>query len=120
MNLEITEIKKNGQKYVLMPYIDYEKIMEILEDAEDLADAKIARNNNEEKFPAKLVYEIIEGKNPILAFREYRGLTQAQLAKKANFSRNYINEIENGKKRGSIKALKAIADALEVQLDDLI
>jgi transcriptional regulator with XRE-family HTH domain len=42
------------------------------------------------------------------------------LAGKAGIAPAYLSEIERGKKPGSIKALVAIARALEVEIEDLI
>lgn len=52
--------------------------------------------------------------NPIKILRKYREMTQADLAEAADLSRPYLTEIERGVKRGSVDALKALAEALEV------
>ena len=57
---------------------------QLLEDSEMLADIKAydeAKARNEEFFPATVVQRItIDGENPLKVWREYRGLTQEQLA----------------------------------------
>lgn len=58
--------------------------------------------------------------NPIKIIRKFRGLTQSELSKKAKISRPYLAEIETGRKDGSLRALKSIADALNVSPDSLI
>ena len=57
--------------------------------------------------------------NPIRIIRKFRGLTQDDLAQAAGISRPYLTEIETGRKNGSVKAMKAIAQALAVPLDAL-
>lgn len=57
--------------------------------------------------------------NPIKIIRKYRGLTQDDLAQAAGISRPYLTEIETGRKNGSVKAMRALADALNVSLDAL-
>ena len=52
--------------------------------------------------------------SPIKILRKYRGLTQAELAEKADISRPYLTEIETGKKDGSIRAMRGLAEALGV------
>lgn len=37
---------------------------------------------DQEYFPSNLVHNILDGENPIKAFREYRNLSQEQLAQK--------------------------------------
>lgn len=54
------------------------------------------------------------------AFRERRGLTLQEVASRSGLSRSYLSELENGKKQPSIKALEALADALNVALDALM
>lgn len=56
-------------------------------------------------------------KHPIKIMRKFRGMTQGDLAEASGISRPYITEIETGRKDGSIRALKAIAEALSVSLD---
>jgi DNA-binding XRE family transcriptional regulator len=57
--------------------------------------------------------------NPIKIIRKFRGLTQDDLAQAAGISRPYLTEIETGRKNGSVKAMRALADALNVTLDSL-
>ena len=48
-----------------------------------------------------------------------KGLTQKELAKLVGISQNYISEIENGNRSGSINVCIKIAKVLEVSLDAL-
>lgn len=50
----------------------------------------------------------------ILYYRRKRGLTQLQLAEKANYSRNHIQQIETAAAVPSVAALLDIAKALEI------
>ena len=59
------------------------------------------------------------GDSPLKVFREYRGLTQAALAELAGISRLYLSQIETGRRGGSVKTLRALAKALDVELDDV-
>lgn len=73
---------------------------------------------------ANLPQEVLEmlalgNDSPIKVLRKYRGMTQGDLANDAGISRPYLTEIETGKKDGSIRALKAIAGALNVSLEVL-
>ncbi len=56
----------------------------------------------------------------ILAFREKRGMTQAELAPKVSLSRAQIANIEAGRSDLTIKSLKAFAAALKCRPVDLI
>jgi len=53
-------------------------------------------------------------------WREYRGLTQQQLAEVAEISTPYLSQIETGKWTGTTEVLLAVAKAQNVTLDDIV
>ena len=75
---------------------------------------------DEESFPLEVADRLIAGESPLKVFREYRGLTQSALAKNAGTSAAYLSQIETGRRTGSVKLLRRLADALGVVLDDLV
>ena len=56
----------------------------------------------------------------ISALRKMRGLSQEQLAEKANVSTPYIEKIENGKQPGPVELAVEFAEFFEVSLDYLL
>ena len=115
MNFEI--IEKNSQKFVLVPVEQYNQFLADLEMLKDVRDFREAKTVDEETFPDEVVNRLIlDEENPIKVYREYRGLTQKQLAAKIGIQRGYLAEIERGRKSGSVKTLKALAEALNVNL----
>ncbi|MGO8093891.1 helix-turn-helix domain-containing protein [Rhizobium leguminosarum] len=52
-------------------------------------------------------------------FRKHRGMSIKELAEKSGLSQPYLSEIETEKKEGSLDALRSIASALDVDLDDV-
>lgn len=52
--------------------------------------------------------------------REAAGLSQADLAAQANLSNQHISNVENAKSKIGLEKLVAIANVLEVSLDELI
>ena len=88
-------------------------------DAGDVAAYDAAKARREESFPSEIADRLIAGENPIKIFREYRGLTQRQLAGAAATTAPYVSQIETGRRVGSVKLLHRLADALDVGLDDL-
>jgi len=52
--------------------------------------------------------------------RKYKGLTQAQLAEKANIAVGYLSGIERGEKIASLKVMLAIANKLNLSLDFML
>ena len=52
--------------------------------------------------------------------REEKGMTQEQLAEKANVNRSLLNQLETGKlKNTSINTLQKIADTLNCKITEL-
>lgn len=52
--------------------------------------------------------------------RNQRGISQEELAYSASIDRTYLSDIENGKKSATIIVLNRIADALRVNIKDLL
>ncbi|MGG4288314.1 helix-turn-helix transcriptional regulator [Priestia megaterium] len=57
--------------------------------------------------------------NNIKAIRERKGITQKELAQRIGISHWWINHVENGKKKPSIRTVAKIAQALDVSIEDL-
>jgi ribosome-binding protein aMBF1 (putative translation factor) len=92
--------------------------IEDLEDARDLA-AAAKHAKPADYLPAAMMNRIIDGEHPVRVWREQRGLSARALAAKAGMPVSYLSEIETGKKPGSIAAYRALADALDLAIDDL-
>lgn len=114
----------SGEKLVIIPQNEFNHLVEL---AEDTADIRIyneaitaIKNGENELIPAEFADRILDGENPIKVWREYRGMTMAELAKTAEISASYMSQIESGKKEGSIEVLKKLAFALHVDVDDII
>lgn len=87
-------------------------------DLEDML--AITETRGEPVFPTEVLEQILNGEHPVGVYRKYRAMTQRDLAKKADISATYLSEIESGLKGGSANALKAIADVLNVPMENLI
>ncbi|WP_074471404.1 helix-turn-helix transcriptional regulator [Thiohalorhabdus denitrificans] len=53
-------------------------------------------------------------------WREYRGLTQQELAQVPGVGKSYISQLEAGRKSGSLRFMRTLAEALEGDMEDLI
>ena len=92
---------------------------DLLEEQIDLA--LYRTRAGEPTIPHDVVVAIHRGTNPVRAWRTHRGLTLRQLASASGkMPAGYLSEIETGKKPGSIAAFKAIARALETEIDMLV
>lgn len=109
-----------GEKLVVLPLAEYQKLV----DRADVAKAKKVKADiaagRDELVPAEIVNRILEGENKVRVWRAHRGMSARDLAAATKLSRPYISEIESGKKDGSVSAMKKIAEALKVDLDDLV
>ena len=54
--------------------------------------------------------------SPLRILRRHRGLTQQQLADASGLSRPYLTEWDRGRKNGSVRALRAVARTLAVDM----
>ena len=105
----------------------YDKVVSELETEnarlqEELLDLRTYyRTREEESFPSEVTRRlVIDQEHPVKVFRDYRGLSQSALAQQTGLSQAVISSIENGKRRGTVDNFKALADALDVDVDDLI
>ena len=124
MKEEIQIIERNGKpEWAVLPYEEYLRLIEqaeLLEDIHDFDEISAAIERGEEEFiPAEVIHAILDGKNPIKVWREYRGLTQQELAHRTGISKPYLSQLETGKRTGTTKVLSAIAKALDVPLDHI-
>jgi DNA-binding XRE family transcriptional regulator len=113
-------IESDGRPaFVVVPYEEWRKIEEILEDAADDAALEEWCRNPAETFPAGIADALIARENPVSVFRRHRGFSRTDLATMAAISGPYLNQIEAGKRKPSIGVLKRLSSALNVPLDAL-
>ena len=121
MNVQI--IEKDGKpEWAVIPYETYQRLVdnaEMLQDIRDYDKAKKVIENGKELIPSEVTYAILDGENPIKVWREYRGLTQHQLADAAGISKTCLSQIESGERTRHTDVLDAIAKALDLSLDDI-
>lgn len=122
--MSVQVIEKDGQvEWAVIPYHEYQKLvdaMEMLEDIRAYDEAKASLHDGEPLIPSKVVYALLDGENPIRVWREYRGLTQQQLAQSTGISKSYLSQLETGKRNSTTDVLRAIAQVLDISLDDLV
>lgn len=109
-----------GEKLVVLPLEEYERLLE----QADIAKAKKVKADiaagRDELVPSDIAKRLVAGENPIKVWRAHRKMSARDLAAATGLSAPYISEIESGKKEGSISAVKKIAEALRIDLDDLV
>ena len=123
--MSVQIIQKDGRpEWAVLPYKTWQRLAA---DAEMLADVRAydettraLASGDDELIPAEVVFAILDGDNPLRVWRTYRSLTQQQLADAAGISKAYLSQIESGKRQGSASVLKALADALRIEVDELL
>lgn len=121
--MRIEKVTRHGEEFAILPMVELKKLMddaEMLADvkAYDAAKARIERGEDE-LIPLEIVERRLAGESALRIWREYRGLTQEDLAKASHVSRPMIAAIEARHKKGGIETLKKLAGALKVDLDHL-
>jgi DNA-binding XRE family transcriptional regulator len=122
---ELRELRAGYQELIA-------KIDVILEGAgesspEDAADAAAVRHireqlaaGAEEIVPAAVVKRLDARESPVRVFREWRGMTQGQLAAAIEVDQSFISKIEAGTKHPNAANLGRLARALRVDADLLL
>ena len=121
MTVQIVEIA--GQKMAMLPVVDYERLLHLLEDQSDVAAAQLAeqrRLDGEEYLPAALFDEIANGSSPLRVWRKHRGFTLKTLSDAVDCSIPYLSEIERGNSDGNVRLWGRLAAALNVQIEDIL
>ena len=112
-------VVEKGKEFLKVPVKDIEALAEQLEDTDDIRAYDRAKAEDGEAFPHDVMRRIVRGESPMKAIREWRGLTQSQLAKAVQSKPAYISQIETGNREGSLSFMAQVAEALDVRLDDL-
>lgn len=97
-----------GKPFVLVPLHEYRMLTG-------------AREEKQAHLPQEILDAIyVREDHPVKIIRKHRGMTQDDLAHASGLSRPYLTEIETGKKTGSLGAIRALADALQVNTGLLV
>jgi len=112
----------------ILPRKEYERIAALAAEAEeeDAGTARIVARARREitqgvpLIPIEIADRVADGENVIRALREWRCLTQRQLADATDLGQSYVSNLEKGHRKGTTDALRRIAKALAVPLDALL
>ena len=123
--MSVQIIEKNGKpEWAVIPFSEYKKLQEALEDSEDIKDIEESvlaiREGKEMTVPGEVTFAILDGVSPIRAWRKHKQIKMNELAKKVGISSAYLSQIENGKRNPTIYTLKAIAKKLTIDIEMLI
>ena len=108
---------------MLLTKEQYERLSEAAENYADICAAVAAQERadaGEEYIPAEMVNRILDGESAMKVWREYRGLTQEELATIVGKRGSWLAKIEKGKLKGDVQIWRKLATALNVELDDIL
>lgn len=107
--------------FYVVPADLWDRVKGLIEDAEDVAAYDSAKKADDGfRIPHEVVAAEIKGVHPLQAWREYRKLSQLELAGKAGVSKGYISRIESGLRAGTTATLGKLAAALGVSIAELL
>lgn len=116
----------SGEELAVLPKSEYERLTALATD-EDVGTARLVRKartaveaGHEVLLPKAVVGRLAAGENPIRVLREWRDITQLEVAFRTDISQGYLSDLEKGRRRGTADALAKIARALNVPLELLV
>jgi DNA-binding XRE family transcriptional regulator len=105
----------DGTEMVILPAVEFERLLALARDAEELDEAmselQLVRHGG--GMPEEVLSLILDdGLTPLAAWRRYRGLTQAELARRCGLSQVWVGRIEAGGGHGTPRTRRKLAEAL--------
>jgi DNA-binding XRE family transcriptional regulator len=115
-----------GEELAILPKSEYERLAKLVAD-EDIGTARVVRDardkiaaGREVMVPKAVVDRLAAGKNPIRVLREWRAMTQAELAVAIGITQGYLSDLEAGRRKGPVALHQKIGRALGVPIDLLL
>jgi DNA-binding XRE family transcriptional regulator len=106
-----------GQEMAVLPKAEFEALSEMVEHASALSEYRSG------KLPGLTPDEtraFIEAPSPLSFWRRYRGLTQSALSQAAGVAQNYLSELENGKRAGSMEVWLKLSRVLDLPVEQIV
>ncbi|MEZ5787103.1 MAG: helix-turn-helix transcriptional regulator [Xanthobacteraceae bacterium] len=107
-----------------MPRAEYDRLVALAAEAEEDAGTArlVARERQEVEegaplLPLAVVDALANGENPTRVLRQFRGLTQIELAGMIGITQGYLSDLESAKRKGTLELHQKTARALGVPLD---
>ena len=110
-------ITESGEELVVLSRRDYDALLARSgdEEAEDRMTLILAAEGRAEApLPESVSTAILKGDSVLKALRNWRGLTQVQLAEAAGIGQGFLSELEARMKTGSAETLTKLAQRLDV------
>lgn len=114
----------SGEELVVISRAEYDELVAGMADLDDdsvaariVSESLAAIERGEDIALPEAIWDRLEAReSPVRVLREFRSMTQKELAESAGISQSYLSEIERGAREGTLSTIKAIAKALAVPL----
>ncbi|NEU13710.1 helix-turn-helix transcriptional regulator [Methylobacterium sp. BTF04] len=114
----------SGEAIVILPEAEFEQLLALAEDAADsralTASQDRLGNGTDELLSEDDLDDLRKAPTPLAFWRERRGLTVMELAESSGISDTVLAGMERGERGGDIGAYRALAEALGVDMDDVV
>ena len=115
-----------GEELAILPRREYDRLA-ALAVGEDVGTARVVRKaraaiaaGSEVVLPKIVVDRLAAEENPIRVLREWREMTQAELAVSVGITQGYLSDLEAGKRKGPIALHQKFASSLGVPIHLLL
>ena len=120
-----SNVEIDGVPYVILREADYQYPVNEADMASDVGFAEAAdrrlESGEDELVPFDLLTQMLARDNPVRVWREFRGLSQSELAERADVDRSHLSRLErSGSGSGNAVTLRKLADALNCAIDNLV
>lgn len=119
MNVQFIE-KEGHREWAVLPYTTYQHLLDAYEMLRDIQafDQAIARE--EEMIPVQWIDRLLNGESPVQVWREYRQMTQDELAQLCGVTREVIKAVEMKTRQPDPQLCANLARCLRVEADELM
>lgn len=97
-------------------------MIDLLDDNSDCVaiDRALREYEAGDTIPGEIVNAILDGATPLRAWRQHREFTLEMLADRIGVSKEYLSQIENGQKSGTVDIFRRLSTVLDVALEYLV
>jgi DNA-binding XRE family transcriptional regulator len=106
-----------GEEMAVLPRADLEAMTELADHANAISDYRSGKLPGLKPEEAR---SFIEAPSPLAFWRRYRGFTQHSLSQATGITQNYLSELENAKRTGSVDVWLKLSKVLRLPVEALI
>ena len=105
--------------YAVLAWSDYQRLTAVDGETAALIAAGV-EGRNDETYPEEVARRLLSGEPALKVIREWRGLTQEELADQSHVATQYISQIERGVRNAGRNVGAKLAEVLNVSRDILM